>query len=624
MSSEQPKDNPSSQESTQPVPDAEPESPHKAPELPRLELLCHQDLRRIGLVTDDELLQEGQWVDVGRATPAFYDPRARMVGLGDGLWASERSLDLDLPTVAPTSSWTLEADYVSRLQCRIRWAKAQRAFRVEPNPNANLPVVAWQFKGAGDVLGSRYECVDLRRGGLLPVGSILAFGERILIHLTLRPPLRERLPDYGLIGESEAIWSLRERMQRLERFLDPLLIMGEPGVGKALVAESMHKRSGLRGEYVAVNAAALDPQSAQAEFLGTDPAAFPGAVSRPGLIERADRGTLMLDDVGDAPLPVQPLFMGILENEPVARLGSVRTRKLKARVIATTHRDLNQRCHAGLFRVDLRNRLRHHSIYIPPLRERRADVPLLIAAFLQRWTRGEREYRFFWSYNPKSTTLVFPASFMMEQLQQAWFGNVHEVESFVKALMVSNREADRFVNPEFIYSPKPPVLERPQAERARPSPLPNHYKPSREELLECLIACKFDQSRTANMLKRTRQTIVNWMAQYKIPRAEDLREEEILAAVTKHKTLIEAALALQVSPRALQLRLRRMHHDPDFVPLGWLAEPLFEEEVALETDDVDPKGQANLGLDPDPLNLLEVTLQLSDQAQGKIPKVRRR
>jgi DNA-binding NtrC family response regulator len=589
-----------------------------------LELLCHQDLRRIGLVTDDDLLQDGLWVDVGRATPAFYDPRARRAGLNNGLWASERSLDLDLPTVAPTTSWTLEADYVSRFQCRIRWAKAQRAFRVEPNPNANLPVVAWQFKGDNELLGTRYECVDLRRGGLLPVGSVLAFGERILVHLTMRPPLRERLPDYGLIGESEAIWALRERMQRLERFLDPLLIMGEPGVGKALVAESVHKRSGLRGEYVAVNAAALDPQTAQAEFLGTDPAAFQGAVARPGLIERADQGTLMLDGVGDAPLPVQPLFMGVLENEPVARIGSLRTRKLKARVIATTHRDLNQRCHAGLFRVDLRNRLRHHSIYIPPLRERRTDVPLLIVAFLRRWTRGEREYRFFWNYSPKSTTLVFPASFMMNQLQQAWFGNVHEVESFVKALMVANREVEHFVIPEFAYLPKPPVLERPQAERARASALPNHYKPSREELLECLVTCKFDQSRTANMLKRTRQTIVNWMSQYKIPRAEDLREEEIVAAVAKHKTLIEASFALQVSPRALQLRLRRLHHDPDLIPLGWLAEPLPEEEVALETDDADPKIYASPTLDPDPLNPLEVTLQLNDQPQGKITKVRRR
>jgi DNA-binding NtrC family response regulator len=194
-----------------------------------------------------------------------------------------------------------------------------------------------------------------------------------------------------LVGESAPLRQLLDATARAASRDVPVLIRGESGSGKELVARALHEASPrARRRFVAVNAAALPEPLLESELFGHERGAFTGAVARrKGLFELADRGTLFLDEIGELPLGLQPKLLRVLETGEVRPLGSSETLKTQVRVIAATHRDLKRLVQEGRFREDLYFRLAVLDLHVPPLRERREDVPLLARHLLRGIARGK-------------------------------------------------------------------------------------------------------------------------------------------------------------------------------------------------------------------------------------------
>jgi len=190
--------------------------------------------------------------------------------------------------------------------------------------------------------------------------------------------------DSPLIGASRAMAKLRESIERLAAIPSPVLVNGESGSGKELVARQLHERSGRRkNPFVAVNCAALPETLFESELFGHVRGAFTGADrTRRGAFENASGGTLFLDEIGELPAPAQAKLLRVLEDGQVQRVGATEPVKVDVRMVAATNRDLAAEVAAGRFRQDLLYRLDVHNLRVPPLRERLSDVPLLAAHFL--------------------------------------------------------------------------------------------------------------------------------------------------------------------------------------------------------------------------------------------------
>jgi DNA-binding NtrC family response regulator len=206
---------------------------------------------------------------------------------------------------------------------------------------------------------------------------------------TARAQLGEAGDVTGLIGRSSAIQRLVERIQTMAASVAPVLVTGESGTGKELVARSLHTL-GPRAlcPFVAVNCAAFPETLLEAEMFGYDAGAFTGAVKRrDGRFKAADGGTLFLDEVAEIPMPAQAKLLRVLQEGTFEPLGTNQAIKVDVRIVSATHRDLKQRISEGRFRQDLYYRLNVLDITIPPLRERREDLPILIEHFLRRHAR---------------------------------------------------------------------------------------------------------------------------------------------------------------------------------------------------------------------------------------------
>ena len=195
--------------------------------------------------------------------------------------------------------------------------------------------------------------------------------------------LQRQLGETSLIGNSPAIRRLREAIARVAPIPSPVLIMGESGSGKELVARDLHRHGpSPSGPFVAINSAALPENLVESELFGHERGAFTGAsATRKGAFEAAERGTLFLDEIGEMPLAVQAKLLRVLEERKVTRLGGNRSISVEARVVAATNRDLEAEVAAGRFRQDLYFRLSVHMLRVPPLRDRLSDVPELASGF---------------------------------------------------------------------------------------------------------------------------------------------------------------------------------------------------------------------------------------------------
>lgn len=195
--------------------------------------------------------------------------------------------------------------------------------------------------------------------------------------------------DTALLGSSPPMRRLQEEIERVAPIPSPVLILGESGSGKELVARDLHALGpGVEQPFVAINSAALPETLLESELFGHERGAFTGADrQRKGAFERAGSGTLFLDEIGDLPLPAQAKLLRALENREVTRLGGDRPVAVEARVVAATHRDLERALDQGEFRQDLFYRLNVHLLRVPPLLERRSDIPELVDHFLAQLCR---------------------------------------------------------------------------------------------------------------------------------------------------------------------------------------------------------------------------------------------
>lgn len=215
------------------------------------------------------------------------------------------------------------------------------------------------------------------------------FHRRLLVeHARLRRAVPASDPTSELLGQGPAMQQLRALVARCAAAEAAVLVRGESGTGKELVARALHRSSGRAGgPFVAVNCTAIPESLMESELFGYEQGAFTGAQrGRRGLVEDASGGTLFLDELGDMPLPLQGKLLRALQSGAVRRVGATREVKVDVRVVAATHRNLEEEVAAGRFREDLYWRLNVLVVRVPPLRERREDIPDLAARFLARAT----------------------------------------------------------------------------------------------------------------------------------------------------------------------------------------------------------------------------------------------
>ena len=272
------------------------------------------------------------------------------------------------------------------------------------------------------------DAVQLLARAVVPAGTQLRLGDTTLTvedaGSAVAPPPTDVPRSTDLVGDSDAIREVARLVHRVARVDSSVLIQGETGTGKEVIARAIHEASPRRDhELVVVDCGSLPGSLIASILFGHEKGAFTGADQRrAGAFERAAGGTVLLDEIGELPLDVQPALLGVLERRAFTRVGGAQPIDVDVRVLAATHRDLRAEVNAGRFRADLYYRLAVAKILIPPLRERVEDIEPLVAHFVQRLT-GVAE--------------LGPLAGAIDQLRaHPWSGNVRELRNVVEAALV--------------------------------------------------------------------------------------------------------------------------------------------------------------------------------------------
>jgi DNA-binding NtrC family response regulator len=239
-----------------------------------------------------------------------------------------------------------------------------------------------------------------------------------------RRRLQERT---GIVGESAGIQEVMVKIEQMAPVSSTVLIQGESGTGKELVAKALHDLSPRRGEaFITVNCAALPETLLESELFGHEKGSFTGAAERRlGRFELADGGTIFLDEIGEIPPATQVKLLRVLESRNFFRVGGTQPIKVNVRVIAATNRSLRDAVQLGEFRDDLYYRLNVLNIYLPPLRERRGDIPLLVRRFIREFAKAhDRQFR---GITPEAMQLLLSAY---------WPGNVRQLRNLIESMVV--------------------------------------------------------------------------------------------------------------------------------------------------------------------------------------------
>jgi len=251
--------------------------------------------------------------------------------------------------------------------------------------------------------------------------------------LYLQDEIRTEYNFEEIIGDSMSLRRILDQLQTAAPTDSTILILGETGTGKELIARAIHHLSARREKtLVKVNCAAIPTGLLESELFGHEKGAFTGAIAqRIGRFELAHRGTIFLDEVGDIPLELQPKLLRVLQEQEFERLGSVRTTRVDVRVVAATNVDLAQKVAANQFRSDLYYRLNVFPITIPPLRERKEDIPVLVRYFAQKYAR-----------RMKKPVEAIPMKAMAALTEYHWPGNVRELENFIERSVILSHGAE--------------------------------------------------------------------------------------------------------------------------------------------------------------------------------------
>jgi formate hydrogenlyase transcriptional activator len=291
-------------------------------------------------------------------------------------------------------------------------------------------------------------------------------------NLALREQIDRDSMFEDIVGSSEALRKVLRQVDKVAASDSTVLILGETGTGKELIARAIHKRS-KRGDraFIGVNCAAIPPSLIASELFGHEKGAFTGATQRRmGRFESANGGTIFLDEVGDLPAEIQIALLRVLQEREIERVGSSRPIPVDVRVVAATHHDLNALVAEGKFRQDLLYRLNVVPIQMPPLRERVSDIPLLVEYFMDRF--GKRAGKKFRTIDKKSLEL-FKA--------YGWPGNVRELQNVIERAVILSEDDTLDVDQTWLK-------REPGQNPARPATLDGALVRQEKEMIEAALA----------------------------------------------------------------------------------------------------------------------------------------
>ena len=237
--------------------------------------------------------------------------------------------------------------------------------------------------------------------------------------------------DKGLAGSSKSICYVRELIDQVAESSATVLVLGESGTGKEVVAQALHRVSDRKDKpFVPVNCGAIPGELLESELFGHEKGAFTGALStRQGRFEMAEGGTLFLDEIGDMPMPMQVKLLRVLQERTFERVGSNKTIKCDVRIVAATHRQLEDEIKEKRFREDLFYRLNVFPIELPSLRERTEDIPLLVGDLIRRMKIAKKQ------------TVQFTNNALIMMMQHPWAGNVRELSNFIERMAITHPDA---------------------------------------------------------------------------------------------------------------------------------------------------------------------------------------
>jgi formate hydrogenlyase transcriptional activator len=341
------------------------------------------------------------------------------------------------PTIASTSNLD---DFAPEIQAPL-------AFLVEPKTVCHIPLVnrarALGLLTIGRTSERLYDADEIQFlcqvGGQIAIAieNALAYEEISRLKdklkeekLYLEEEFRSEMGFERIIGSSAAIKHVLQLVETVGPSDSTVLLLGETGTGKELIARAIHERSRRKERtFVKLNCAAIPTGLLESELFGHEKGAFTGAITQKvGRMELADQGTLFLDEVGDIPTEIQPKLLRALQEREFERLGSTHTRKVNMRLVAATNRDLEKMVADREFRNDLYYRLNVFPIRIPPLRDRKEDIPLLVGYFVQKCAKQMQK-----------RIASIPVSVMKGLTAWDWPGNIRELENFVERAVILTR-----------------------------------------------------------------------------------------------------------------------------------------------------------------------------------------
>ncbi|HPZ65685.1 MAG TPA: sigma 54-interacting transcriptional regulator, partial [Bacillota bacterium] len=322
-------------------------------------------------------------------------------------------------------------------------------------------------------------------------------------------PKRQKSDDpfAAIIGKTPEMLQIKATAARTARYPANVLLLGETGTGKDMLAEAIHKASGRPGNYVSINCGSIPKELIASELFGYEPGSFTGAsrTGKIGKLEQANKGTILLNEIGDMPLDLQVNLLQFLETKQLTRVGGTIPKHLDVRVIAATHKNLRREVQKGTFREDLFFRLNVLSIELPPLRERKDDIPLLVKHFIHKIC--ERN----------GLPAVYPDVRGMELLcEYDWPGNIRELSNVLEQMVLFSTSPEGAT--EFISR----ILKKETSKEILPpeQPLPQELAPAEEMEKNLLIrALNYERgiiTRAARSLGWSRSTIYRKIKKYNL------------------------------------------------------------------------------------------------------------
>ncbi len=406
-------------------------------------------------------------------------------------------------------------------------------------------------------------------------GVTLTLAGAVVLYLHRAERVAVLTGDLGIVGESAPVVKIRNRIKAWAELPDPVLILGETGTGKELVAKALAGRR--RGPYVRFSIADIPSSLAVAELFGAEKQAYDGLKTRrEGAFRAADGGTLFFDEIAEASSRIQGMLLRVLEAKEVKPLGTERLHKVDVRVLAATDQDLEEAARRGGFKPQLLQRLRGHELWLPPLRERREDLGRLFVFLLRRRLEelGEADL-----FDDRTDCEWRPAQVLDRLMQYHWPGNIRQLKKVTDRIGTTLKTRGWRADAGTVLGSFEPLLRAPNPTPKAPShtgrgslqetssdgpgkQVQRRYRPSgltQENLLAALDAAQWNYTRAAERLGVSRSSLYNHLKRLGLRTTKSLMCQEIEAELKASGGDVEvSARVLKVSPLGLLMRMKEL------------------------------------------------------------------